>query len=457
MRYILSVPFKFSRNYNEGWNAFHAAHALGHQALYPPLDALTSNNYPPLSFYLVGGLGTLIGDNIIAGRILSLLSFFVIALCIGILVYWDGNARLSALFASLAFLAFMGGHYQEYIGVNDPQLLGHAFQWVALLLVLKAGRRTGIAIVLSLLCLGVSLLIKQNLLALPVTITCWLFLYNRKGFYTYCVAGSILACAVLGVLYKIYGDIFFTDLLRAPRLYSLQAMVEKSQEQLTPMLVMAAAGIVLMLLSYADRYVQLMLAYTSFAIVFGTLFAGGNGVTYNVFFDVVMGLAVMCGFTINRSDRLLGSHKLFNDEATRKSLTQSTLMLALSLSILITIPIASARLVKFLHQATAWQTEGSKNIEFIRMQQGPAMCEALELCYWAGKSFEVDVFNAGQKLFTGVVPEAQFIALFKKHYFAVVHLEEKNQRLPKDVEDAIFSNYAIHHQTGPAIFLVPKK
>ena len=27
---------------------------------------------------------------------------------------------------------------------------------------------------------------------------------------------------------------------------------------------------------------------------------------------------------------------------------------------------------------------------------GPALCEMLSLCYWAGKRAEVDVFNLGQ-------------------------------------------------------------
>jgi hypothetical protein len=32
------------------------------------------------------------------------------------------------------------------------------------------------------------------------------------------------------------------------------------------------------------------------------------------------------------------------------------------------------------------------DIAFIKAQPGPAMCEELALCYWAGKSFEVDFF-----------------------------------------------------------------
>ena len=457
LKYVLLIPFKYSRNYNEGWNALNASNALGHQALYPALDALTSNNYPPLSFYLVGGIGTLIGDNIIAGRIISLISLLFVSIAIGTVVYWDSKSRISALFSSLIFLAYMGGHYQEYMAVNDPQLLSHGFQWVALLLILKAGYQSGIIFLLSLLCLCVSLLIKHNLLALPIAMMFWLFIYNRKGFYVYLMGGVVLAGIFLGLLHKIYGDNFFTSLLRAPRIYSLQAMVNNTQELLTPMLVMVAAGIILIFLSYSDRYVQLIVTYTSLAAVFGTFFSGGNGVAYNVFFDVVIGLSVICGLTVARFGRSFDLDGVSRDEETKRALTQNIVMLTLSLSVLITVPISSARFGKVLHRLDDWNRASSENIEFIRKQQGPIMCETLAFCYWAGKPFEVDVFNVGQKLLTGVIVETKFTKLFKEHYFSAIHIEEETPRLPKSVLEEIFSNYEIHHKTGSDIFLVPKK
>ena len=52
---------------NEGWNAYYADAAMGAAGadgggraraapLYPPTDTLIVNNYPPLSFYVVGAL-----------------------------------------------------------------------------------------------------------------------------------------------------------------------------------------------------------------------------------------------------------------------------------------------------------------------------------------------------------------------------------------------------------------
>src|SRR5205085_8044598 len=59
---------------NEGWNAYHADEAMRGAGLYPPPDGLVANNYPPLSYYLLGWLGRVFGDPLYVGRALSLLA-----------------------------------------------------------------------------------------------------------------------------------------------------------------------------------------------------------------------------------------------------------------------------------------------------------------------------------------------------------------------------------------------
>jgi hypothetical protein len=44
------------------WNAYNADAAFGPRALYSPAVALIANNYPPLSFYLIGFLSRLTFD-----------------------------------------------------------------------------------------------------------------------------------------------------------------------------------------------------------------------------------------------------------------------------------------------------------------------------------------------------------------------------------------------------------
>ena len=95
---------------NEGWNAYHADAAMRGAQLYPPPDGLVANNYPPLSFYIIGAIGRLIGDPILAGRLLSLVA-----------VVW-GTARPRALVTDPSGRGYV---VQEGtpIGKNDGQVI----------------------------------------------------------------------------------------------------------------------------------------------------------------------------------------------------------------------------------------------------------------------------------------------------------------------------------------------
>src|SRR5258706_9934134 len=82
---------------NEGWNAYHQVAAISGGAFYPGPHAFMINNYPPLSFYLVGALGVLLGDNIVAGRVVSLAAFLFVAVMIGLSARRMGCGRAACL------------------------------------------------------------------------------------------------------------------------------------------------------------------------------------------------------------------------------------------------------------------------------------------------------------------------------------------------------------------------
>jgi len=111
---------------NEGWNAYHAAAAMAGQGPYPAASSFMTDNYPPLSFYVVGALGKVFGDNIVAGRILSLLSFAVVAGGIAALARRFGCNLREAAFASLLFAGFglaVAASSKNIEEINYPQYL----------------------------------------------------------------------------------------------------------------------------------------------------------------------------------------------------------------------------------------------------------------------------------------------------------------------------------------------
>src|SRR5215468_382409 len=111
---------------NEGWNAYFADAAMGKMPLYPSAAQLITNNYPPLSFYIVGLGGRLVGDPVLAGRLLSLISVIAIATAISLSVRRLGGTQAAAAISAAFYMATMSRFFRSYVGMNEPQLLSHA-------------------------------------------------------------------------------------------------------------------------------------------------------------------------------------------------------------------------------------------------------------------------------------------------------------------------------------------
>ena len=83
--YYLSYPvwrsqFLIEIWFTESWNAYFQDAAARWQPIYPSSSSLVANNYPPLSFYCVGWLGHLFGDNLFVGRALSLAALIAVGI-----------------------------------------------------------------------------------------------------------------------------------------------------------------------------------------------------------------------------------------------------------------------------------------------------------------------------------------------------------------------------------------
>ena len=142
LRIALSVPLHLSLNYNEGWNAYHAAEVMRGATLYPAAPRFFFNNYPPLSFYALAGSSHVFGDSIVAGRWISLAAFLVWTALLqpvsGVLGCRSDEARFAALIFAANMLVFT-----DYVGINDPELLGHAVGGLGLLTVSGVRERRG--------------------------------------------------------------------------------------------------------------------------------------------------------------------------------------------------------------------------------------------------------------------------------------------------------------------------
>ena len=129
--------------FTESWNAYHQDAVAAGDRLYPSADELVVNSYPPLSFFTIGALGWLFGDNLFVGRAVSLIGLFAISIEIAIIVRLIAGSLTAGIVGAAWYVAFMAHNATSYVGANDPQIAGLAIMGAALVWFIvrdKAGR-----------------------------------------------------------------------------------------------------------------------------------------------------------------------------------------------------------------------------------------------------------------------------------------------------------------------------
>jgi hypothetical protein len=416
-RNTLAIPVLAPLDPNEGWNAAHALSLLAGASLYPPPQSLMVNNYPPLSFYLVAALTKVTGDAITAGRILSLVSFLGICASLALVVRQMALSAHAQWVAALFFAATLL-IASDYVGMDDPQLLGHAVQLFALLLLLRGRTLTAAA------GFAVSLFIKHNLLALPLAAALWLWQRDRKACSRFSIAGGGFAALGLILFYLTYGASLLS-VVASPRLISPANIISGVSHLWWAALPLA--GLYLL----RDPRRELCLLYASIALIVGLLFSAGDGVDVNVFFD----LAIACA---------LGLGLLAETGSARAALCALPLPVFLALN---------------FHDnnfffTPDFRSQSARDIAFLESRPGPALCDQLSLCLWAGKGADVDVFNIGEQIKTGARDPSNLAAMIAARRFAALQLQDVSA-LGEPVRKEIELHYRADHSDDNGTFFIP--
>ena len=100
-----------------------------------------------------------------------------------------------------------------------------------------------------------------------------------------------------------------------------------------------------------------------------------------------------------------------------------------------------------------FRNQSARDIAFLKSHPGPALCDQLSLCLWAGKDAQVDVFNIGEQLKTGARDPAALTRLIAARHFAVLQLQDLDGLGP--VRGAIERNYHADHSDDNGTFFTP--
>jgi hypothetical protein len=406
---VWRVPFPIEIAQNEGWNAYHADAAVGGGVLYPAPDTLIVNNYPPLSFYVLGFLGKVFGDALYVGRVLSLVATIVLGALIARVVLQLGGGGAGAAVAGLWFVATMARSYSRFVGMNDPQLAGQFAMLAALSWFLardKAGRSAEPPILLMVL----AGFWKHNIIAIPATVLAWLWLRDGLRALRPTVVGAGAAILGLAICVAVYGDAFLANLL-TPRPYRLMRAlggIGRSQ-WILPALVIWAIWAWSERKTFAARFTGLHVG-----IAFVTYLAQwtGEDILDNAQFDLVIATAIGLGIAFDRASATAFA-KRFGVDAAR-----ATVVLILVLRLVATLRIEPflvlfdpAYRAEFHAHAQAAREEATR----VAAIPGPVACDYKVICRMAGKPFVYDDFRADMLIMTGAANGLDDKGLMRQH------------------------------------------
>lgn len=382
------IPIQF----NEGWNAYFADAAVSGRAasdLYPPWFFSITDNYPPFSFYIVGYIGKIIGDNIIAGRIVNIVSIFSISSLIYLVLIRITRSKCAASISALSFLIYSETVFWRYFAIDDPQWLANAVSLLGLFVGIYAADKKPLFVLSAFLMIFAGF-IKHNLIALPVATTFYLYAYDKKASYIFVSSAIISLLGLLCVCYAGYGINFFIDVFQNKRIIDVHRAMSTYKKILELFPLFIAFFVIIKnrgKYEYKTFIERFIIPFVCISLLFGAFQASADGVDYNCFFELLIALILSLGL-------YLGNLESFAPQSYRFI---SRILIVFSVFI-VSVPVELKRTYHSLQSMKEESNFYGNIIHIIGNDQGAAICQDLSVCYWAHKKEIFDYFNTDQKM-----------------------------------------------------------
>jgi hypothetical protein len=385
---------------NEGWSAYFADAVMAGRPLYGA-DPLVTNNWPPLSFYLIGGISAMTFDGLYVGRALSLLSIPSTALAIALCIRSLGGSRLASFVGAVWFIATMARFFDNYVGMNDPHLVAlsiTSFALVWLLRLYAAGRAVEPAILLMVL----AGFYKHNLFAIPVTAICWLALHDLRRALRAALVGCAAVALGLVACRLMFGEPFFHEMLLPRNLMLQRALGGLGRLQwIAPAFILTAVWAWYQRQTEAARMVAL---FATIAFAFYFLQKLGDGVADNAQFELTVATAIGTGLAFENVAAIPATRLWGIDRGRLIVVLLLIARLLLSLRMSPYLLLTSGEFRESLHRdAEVARSE----INRVAVIPGEVSCSVLVICRWAGKAFVFDAFTLRQRILTGSLTQEQ--------------------------------------------------
>lgn len=386
--YRASLPVSIA--YNEGWNAYHAQSLIAGGALYYPPQALVTNNYPPLSFLLVGPLAHVFGNTLMAGRAIAALAFAGLVAAVMAVLHCVERDLVAALAGGLVLFVFMVVNEEGTILTDDPQILAHFVGLLGLYVLLRwSEARWASPVAAAIIC--ASLLIKQNLIALPIAIALWLLIVDSGAFARFAASGVLFMAAAVAACLTSFGHDFVSSIL-APRRYSLVRAWHSSVVWLSRIVAAMIVAWLGVAIAPRHRFSWFCGIYLASGLVVGSVSLLGDGVDSNAFYELVVACALGSGHLVAVAQLSPSGARLVRAWAIVAGL------FAVALTPGLIVAKDALNLPSWIAKQRAESAATRETVALIAEQPGPVLCTLPILCYWAGKRFELDPFSYVQSV-----------------------------------------------------------
>ncbi len=446
-------------DYDEGWNALRQQQAAHFLPLYAAPPGLDSTNYPPLSFHIVGLLSLLTGDANETGRFLSLAALVAVCVLAGALVRLFVPARYAGACAALLFALWLEMWMPRRIGVNDPQLLGMVFELLGFYGFVRAVR-SGQNGWRSASLFALAVFTKHNLLALPLG--AGLALLARRDWrrlIPWVGAGVLAACALLWVTFRLDGPYFLAHMLQ-PRAYDLRDTLHNIGTYLIIFLPFVLLGGVWSWRNWRDeRRAPLAWSWAA-AHVLSFAWAGGDGVSRNIFFEAILLDAVIA--VIACADYFAMPGRVTPNRLALVCVLPMLFPLSQLLFPLSKLPYSIVSGAIEWRELPEHEADFAAGVALLRQTSGPVVCENLLMCDEAGKPSAFDPYHVQDQIKLGRLDPGQFVAMVESQRLGAVEIGDVDlanpngtTRFSKAFLQALAQRYSVALRTPEILIWVP--
>jgi hypothetical protein len=296
--------------------------------------------------------------------------------------------------------------------------------------------------------------IKHNLLPAPISVLSDLFTTSSSKAVRFIVFGVFLLALSIVVNMLVGGPFFISHLLTA-RAYSLAKLRDTFSRFYLSQGLPLAISAYWSILQLQNKRTRVISFYFFSSLLIGVAFAGGAGVSPNVFFDNFFAMSIIMGACL---DSLWKAPIPSLGKGGRWRFVVPVLLYS---SVVLMFGQWGFKVPGLLSELPQRQKAFETEVSFLVAQPGPAICESLIRCYEAGKPYILDPFNSARLERLGKLDSNEIvIRIAEKKYGAIQTdtpvTEKPSERFPDDVLDAIDRFYVEALKSPDCHIYVPR-